>query len=62
LMDINIDQLRRIHEWEYLKYFLRPRKVMFLLKNVPVRKLLSTAVEVVRNICTLGKHGADKCS
>ena len=58
LMDINIHQLRRIHEWEYLKYFMRPRKLLFLLKNVPTKRLLTTGFEVVRNVLTLSKHSA----
>ena len=62
LMDINIHQLRRIHEWEYLKYFLRPRKLLFLLKNVPKKKLLTTGFDVVRNIFALSKYNTGKSS
>lgn len=60
LIDINIHQLRRIHEWEYLKYFLRPRKLMFLIKNVPLKRLLTTGIEVVRTIFLSSKKCEDK--
>ncbi len=62
LMNININQLRRIHEWEYLKYFLRPRKLLFLVNNVPVKRLLSTGFEVVRDIFALNTHRGGKRS
>jgi anaerobic magnesium-protoporphyrin IX monomethyl ester cyclase len=62
LMDINIHQLRKIHEWEYLKYFMRPRKLLFLLKNVPKKKLLAAGLDVVRTILTPSKHISGKSS
>lgn len=60
LKNLNSRQLRRIHDWEYMKYFLRPRKLLFLLKTVPTKKLLTTGIEVARSIFLAGKNREGK--
>jgi len=52
LQDIDIHELRRIHEWEYLKYYARPRKLRFLVKTVPLRRLLAAGLAVVHSVAS----------
>lgn len=47
LRDITLRELVKIHDWEYLKYFLRPRKLWFLMRTVPFKKLFKVGIQII---------------
>lgn len=47
LRDITLRELVKIHDWEYLKYFLRPRKLWFLIRTVPFKKLFEIGIMLI---------------
>ena len=40
LKTIPLRELRRIQSIEYLKYYLRPKKILFILKHLPIKKII----------------------
>ena len=49
LKDIPLAKLRNIQARAYLKYYLRPRKILFMLKIIPVGKVMRIAADLLKN-------------
>ena len=50
LKDIPIAELRKIQARAYLQYYLRPKKIPYILKSVPPLKLIRGVVDLLRNV------------
>ena len=47
MRDITLRELRRIHDLEYLKFFLRPKKFWFLIRNIPAKKIFKISKQII---------------
>lgn len=50
--DIGIQELRRIHSREYLKYYLRPSKLPVMWKTLPLRKIGRIVKQLISDAMT----------
>jgi len=50
LKDISIDDLRKIQSRAYLRFYIRPRRIIKMLKTLPISKLLKISVSVLKGI------------
>lgn len=61
LKDISIEQLRKIQARAYLQYFLRPKKIPFVLKLIPLRKIIKIFIDLLKNAFLSAKGDSKKC-
>lgn len=40
MKNLSIDEIRKIQSREYIKYYLRPGKILFILKSLPLKKII----------------------
>lgn len=49
LKDIPISELRKIQARAYWQYYFRPKKILYVLKTIPPRKMISITIDLLRN-------------
>lgn len=50
LKDISITELRKIQSINYLRFYLHPKKLPYIIKNIPPMKLVKIGFDVLKNI------------
>jgi len=48
LTNLSIKQLQRIQSIEYIKYYMRPKKMLYVLKNFPIDKVFKITKSLLR--------------
>ncbi len=50
LNNISLNELRKIQSRAYLQYYLRPKKLSYLLRSISIAKLTKISLDLMRNI------------